>query len=238
MSRLSWAIAVFSVAFAAVHISPILFGVPFPPYPSITIGTVFDLFAPLVMIPLYWLLYRVDQVKTTSGPPAWMGLAFLLLAVLWVEGHGIHHPTNALSLVLKGSGIGDNVNTLNNFYDEVLSHYLWHIGMVGLSALIVYRRWQWPLATRQSSLVLELAAGSLYGFIFFGAVIEGGTWPVGFPFAALFGLFGLVWGWARLRREPLLAFFSIGYLVATAFFIGWAIRWGGFPQFSDVGIIQ
>jgi len=238
INRLSWTVLVFSIAFAAVHGLPLLLGEPFGPYPLITTGAVVDLLKPLVMVPLYWLLYRVDQTRTPGLAPTWSWVAFLVLAVLWVEGHSIHLPTNAISLVLKSEGIDGSTQTLTHLYDEVLSHYLWYAGMVGLSGLIMFRQWQRPSEGERSSLALEAAAGSLYGAVFFGTVVEGGTVPLGLPFAALVTLFGLVWGHKRFRQQPLLAFFFAGYLVATVLFIGWAIYWRGLPQFTEVGIID
>ena len=43
----------------------------------------------------------------------------------------------------------------------------------------------------------------------------------------------------RLTRLgiPLLAFFFIASLVAIVLFSGWSLYWGGFPEFSDVGLI-
>jgi hypothetical protein len=50
-------------------------------------------------------------------------------------------------------------------------------------------------------------------------------------------LFTLVWGRTHLEQKPLLAFFFVSCLVAALFFTGWGIYWGGFPQFSEVGLI-
>jgi hypothetical protein len=238
INRLSWTVLAFSIAFAAVHAIPVLLGKPFGPYPVITTGAVVDLLTPLIMVPLYWLLYRVDQTRTPSLAPTWSWIAFLVFTALWVQGDSIHLPTNAISLVLKSNLISGSTHDLNNFYDEVLSHYLWHTGMVGLSGLIMFRQWQRPFAGERSPLALEAVAGSLYGAVFFGAVVEGGTAPLGLPFAALVTLFGLVWGRKRFRQQPLLAFFFTGYLVATIFFVGWAIYWRGLPQFTHIGIID
>ena len=141
-------ILAFSIAFAAVHALPLLLGKPFGPYPVVTIGSVVDLLTPLVMVPLYWLLYRVDRTRTPALAPTWSWIVFLVFAVLWGQGHSIHLPTNAISLVLKSEGIGGNTQALTHLYDEVLSlydevlsHYLWHAGMVGLSGLIMFRQW-------------------------------------------------------------------------------------------------
>jgi hypothetical protein len=238
IDRVSWTILIFSIAFAAVHALPIWLGESFGPYPAVTIGSVVDLLTPLVMVPLYWLLYRVDQTGTAALVPAWSWVAFLVFAVLWVQGHSIHLPTNAISLVLKSEGIGGVTQGTTHLYDEVLSHYIWHSGMVGLSGLIMFRQWQRPFAGQWAALALEAAAGGLYGAVFFAAVVEGGTAPLGLSFAALVTLFGLVSGSKKFRQQPLLAFFFTGYLVAALLFIGWAIYWGGLPQFTDVGIID
>jgi hypothetical protein len=47
------------------------------------IGDVFDIFTPLVLIPLYWLLFRLDINKTPSLEE---NLIFMVLAAFWVAG--------------------------------------------------------------------------------------------------------------------------------------------------------
>ena len=83
MSRLTRMILVFSLAFAVLFVGPSMLSSQFGPYPLIKIGDVLDLFTPLVLIPLYWLLYQVGQDKR---PGLREGLAFMVLAALWVEG--------------------------------------------------------------------------------------------------------------------------------------------------------
>ena len=64
-----------------------------------------------------------------------MDIAFLVLASLWTMGQGMHLSANSINNLL---GPGDTpVHELVHFYDEVLSHYLWHIGLVGLSILLL-----------------------------------------------------------------------------------------------------
>jgi hypothetical protein len=84
---------------------------------------------------------------------------------------------------------------------------------------------------------LESLAGIIYGFTFFLLIIVRGTAPLGIPFAILVAVFGMLWGRKKLRRQPLLAFFLVSHLIAIILFAGWAIYWGGLPQFSQVGII-
>lgn len=232
MKRLPALILVFSIAFLVFFFGPPLLGKPFSPYPLMAIADVFDILTPLVLLPLYWLLYRLNQKE----PLKLSGIiAFFVFAAFWAEGQGMHLSANSIGHLLKGMENTD-IYRLTYFYDEVLGHYLWHIGVVGLSAVIIYRQWQNPFTEKAPPLML-IIAGVIHGFSFFSIVLEGGTAPLGITFAVLVALFGLIWGRKQMSRQPLLTFFFISYVVALVFFIGWAIYWGGLPQFSEVGII-
>jgi hypothetical protein len=80
-------------------------------------------------------------------------------------------------------------------------------------------------------------AGFVYGFTYFCIFLEGQTVVLGLPFAILITLLTLIWGWRKLAQQPVLAFFFFACLVAILLFTGWGLYWGGFPQFSDVGLI-
>ena len=149
----------------------------------------------------------------------------------------MHLSANSIGHFLKDMA-GSDIYNLGNFYDEVLSHYLWHFGIVGLSALIIFRQWRNPFTEGQAVSWLTIIAGVIHGFTFFVIVIEGATAPLGVPFAVLVTLFGLIWGRKRFIRQPLLLFFFITGAVATLLFAGWGIYWHGLPEFSEVGIID
>ena len=234
MNRLSRLVLIFSICFAVLFISPAIFRKQFGPYPLLKTGDVIDIFTPLILIPLYWLLYQCGHDK---APNLSESVVFLVLAAFWVEGQGMHLSANSIGHLLREM-TGSDASVLTNFYDEVLSHYLWHFGVMGLSTLLILRQWQTPFIGGRAELGLESLAGVIHGFTFFLIVVEAGTAPLGIPFAILVTLFGLVWGRKKLRQQPLLAFFFVTYLVATIFFAGWAIYWGGLPQFSEVGIID
>ncbi len=233
MPRLSHLIFLFGLASAVLFIGPALLSEQFPLFPLMKIGDVFDIFTPLVLIPLYWLLYNLDQNKKLSIRG---GVLFLIFVALWVEGQGMHLSANSIGHLLADTTESD-VYVLTHFYDEVLSHYLWHLGVVGLAALLLIRQWRNPFAENRSSFTLVILAGIIYGFTFFLIIIEGGTAPLGIPFAIVVTLAALIWGRKNLSRQPLLAFFLVSFGVATLLFAGWAIYWGGLPQFSEVGII-
>ena len=160
---------------------------------------------------------------------------FFIFAAFWAEGQGMHLSANSIGHLLTDTQATD-LSKLTNFYDETLSHYLWHFGIVGLSAMLIFRSWTEPALQATKLTWLVYLAGVIHGFTFFAIVIEAGTAPLGITFAALAVLFVLIWGRNKLRH-PITAFFLLSYALALAFFIGWAIYWQGLPQFSQVGIL-
>jgi hypothetical protein len=224
----------FAIAFALFLLGPpFLSKLTFQPYPLMTVADVFDILTPLVLLSLYWLLIRVGQPK----PVNIAGMAiFFVLAALWAQGQGMHLSANSIDHLLKGMENTD-IYRLTHFYDEVLSHYLRDIGIVGLSAFLIYRSRQNPFTERRVGLWSPILAGLIYGFTFFLVVIESGTAPLGVTFAVLAGVSGLIWGRKEMRQCPVATFFFISYIVAALFFIGWGIYWQGLPQFSEVGLI-
>jgi len=235
MKRLSIVALVFSIAFLVFFLGPPFLSMEFGPYPLMRVGDVFDLLTPLVLIPLYLCLYRLGEGRPVSLKG---GIFFVAFAALWVLGQGMHLAANSIGHLLENMR-GIDALTLTGFYDEVLSHYLWHFGIFALSALVIYRHWRAPVAPdRSMPWAPVIAAGVIYGFAYFAAVIEGATTPAGVPFAGIAAVFLLVWGRKSLAREPVLAFFLVAYVLAAVLFLGWGIYWRGLPEFSDVGIID
>lgn len=182
MNKLPWLLLLFALAFAAFIVGPAFLGIQFAPYPLLKVGDVLDLLTPLVLIPLYWLLL---QSASAGAAGLRAGVPFVLLSALWVEGQGLHLGANSIGHLLEGAS-ASAAFTLTYFYDEVLSHYLWQLGIIGLSALLVLHAWRTPPGV-PFRLGLPAAAGALHGFTFFLIVVEGGTAPLGVPFALLFG---------------------------------------------------
>lgn len=143
----------------------------------------------------------------------------------------MHLSANSVGHLLEGMK-GSDVYNLTNFYDEVLSHYLWHLGILGLSAVLIYRQWRNPFTDGRAILWILILAGIIFGFAYFVIVIEAATTPMGVPFAVSAALFILIWGRKKLSQQPLLAFFLVAYLVATALFLGWGIYWHGLPELA------
>jgi hypothetical protein len=225
-------ILVFAIGFAFFILAPAFLGISFPGYPLIHWADVLDLLTPMVLIPIYWLLFTDSGEKARSRG---LVIAFLVLAAVWTEGQGMHLSANSISNLL-GGGL-TVVHNLVHFYDEVLSHYVWHIGIVGLSVVLLLSRVEGGEGAVPVRWGMVIPASVLYGFTFFAAVDEGTTVPVGLPAAVMI----VVGVWLRRRRElrtdSLTAFFFYGYLIALLLLLGWFAYWGGFPEFSETGFI-
>ena len=234
MQSLASLILIFAILFAVFIIAPAFFSGQFASYPLMKNGDVLDLLTPLILIPLYWLLFQIQPQRPASLKEMFV---FLVFAVLWIEGHSMHLVANSIGHQTAINSTNE-VKQLTYFYDEILSHYIWHIGLVGLSALLIYRQWQNPFLKQRSRLNLEITAGIIHGFNYFIDIVESATTIIGVPFAVGVVLFTLIWGRQNIRQQPILAFFFVSYMVACLFFLGWGLYWGRLPEFSEVGIID
>jgi hypothetical protein len=240
MKRLSVLTLVFAALSAVFFLLLIFLRIPFSLYPLVSYQDALDLLTPLVLIPIYWLLF-----KSASGGESNQAeeVAFMVLAALWVLGQGMHLSANSVDNLIEALAKrqvidvrGTDIYSLTYFFDEHLSHYAWHGGVSGLAALLIYREWQRPAGVTTLWWATALA-GVIYGITYFCIVLEGQTVPLGLPFAVVITLLALIWGRRKLGQQPLLAFFFVACLVAALLFAGWGFYWGGFPQFTDVGLL-
>lgn len=223
----------FSVAFVVFMILPSFLSAPLALFPLMKVEDAFTLLTPVVLIPLYWLLLKQAAGDRITGGAM---LLFLILAVLWVDGHGIKLAANSIGRLFNEEGT-DPLAQLTYFYDETLGHYYWHIGLVALSVLLVTLELRNPSVSPVGSLWGLGIAAVLYGLAFFMIVVEGQTGPLGVPFAAVFSVTSVLWARNRFGSKPILTFFFIGYVTALVLFAVWGIYWRGLPEFSEVGII-
>ena len=239
MNRLPILLLTFALSTLVFILAVVFLRFPFAPYPLLSTQDVVGLLPPLVFIPIYWLIFRHAANDTHIGQE----IAFMLLAALWVEGQAVHLAANSINNLigsLARNQILDlkptDVYELAVFFDEHLGHYLMHVGMLGLAALLIYREGRQPMgpATLRWAIVL---AGVIYGIVYFCLFIEGGTVALGLPFGVAVVAFVGVTGRTALAQRPVLAFFSLACLVALLLFAGWGLAWGGFPQFSEVRLL-
>jgi len=241
MKRMSLLTLVFAILSLIFFLVLVFLRIPFSFYSLMSYQDALDLLTPLILIPIYWLLFKYASAKLPSLAEE---LVFLAFAVFWISGHGMHLSANSVNNLAENLArsqdidiLGTNIYRLAYFYDEHLSHYLWHIGILGMVGLLIYREWRYP-AGSQTIWWATLIAGIIYGFTYFCVFLEGQTVLLGLPFALIITLITLLWGRKRLAKQPLLAFFFVSCLVGTILFIGWGVYWGGFPEFSRVGLLQ
>lgn len=232
MKRLPILILIFSIAFAIFILIPGLLNKPFSPYPNLKIADILDLFTPLVIILLYFLLL---QFGSNQIPNFKSMIILIIFAVVWVEGQAMHLAANSIGHWLSDS-MSDEIYQVTYFYDEVLSHYIWHFGVAALSVQLMYRSWRYPFKY-SSRLILETIAAVIYGITIFIMSVEGGTVPLLFPFSVLAVIICSIWGWSKFKHIPVLTFFLLGYAIAAILLSGWGLYWSGFPQFSELGWI-
>ena len=240
MKRLSLLTLVFAVLSVVFFLLLIFFRTPFMLYPLMSNQDALDILTPLVLIPLYWILFKY---ATGEGSSLVEEIAFMVLAAFWVAGQGMHLSANSINNLVAALAkkqvidiTGTSIYQLTYFYDEHLSHYMWHIGVLGFAALLIYREWRRPAGIVTTWWAATLG-GLIYGFTYFCIFLEGQTVVMGLPFALIITLLTLIWGRKKLAQQPILAFFFIACLVAVVLFGGWRLYYGGFPQFSDVGLI-
>lgn len=235
----------FAISFTVFIIAPALLPQPLAAGPAPRLGDVVDMLTPFVLIPWYYWLYRSAEdwaFEPASGPLT--GL-FMVAAILFIYGQGMHLAANSISHFL-GDVPGADAYAITYFYDEVLSHYVWHLGALGFAGVLLWRHYQpvkkgvnmWHIGGRQRRLLGVAAA--LYGLTVALAAIEGQTVLLDLPAAILIAvLFGLFWWRQRhLPGAPVFSFLGMGYIAATVVLAGWGLYWRGFPQFSDLGIIK
>jgi len=240
MKRLSLLTLIFAVLSLVFFILLVFLRIDFPLYPLMSYQDAIDLLTPLVLIPIYWLLFQ----SLASERPRLSGeIIFIILAGLWVMGHGMHLAANSIDNLIDALAKDQIINlkptdvyTLTYFYDEHLSHVIRDIGIVSLAALLIYREWRHPVGA-QTVWWQAILGAILYGFTYFSTFLEGQTVALGLPFAFLVVAFGFLTGIRHLGKRPVLAFFFAACLLAFLLFAGWGLYWGGFPQFSDVGLI-
>jgi hypothetical protein len=249
-ARVGWVALAYGAALAAFIILPALFPSVYGPYRLLRWGDIVDLFTPLVVLPLAWWLFRVAAGERPRG---WETALFVAFAGLWASGQGMHLAANAIGhsveilqpFVDSATGIFKialrDVATLTHDLDEVVSHYIWHIGVLGLAAMTMLRalrgRGRFQLGWRSWG-ALGIGAG-LYGFTFFVAIVEAATTPMTVPGALVLLVGGGTIARGQPAARPVLTFFLVAFSLALVLCFAWAAMNGWqLKEFSQVGIIR
>jgi len=210
----------------------------------ITWGDALDFLTPLAVIPVALALFLKIQaqpsVATRSlGVKVIATTFFILGLILYIEGHGIHLPSNSISRLMDP---GTPVYKAAYLFDEVISHYIWDSGVITISIglILLAAPVSFQPMTGGNYFLIFLGA-ALYGFTYICNGIEGQTVPLTFPTAIIGTVASSILYFKSKkagRANPVLLFFSLGYLVSTILFAYWGISHPGFPEFSAIGWID
>lgn len=187
-----------------------------------------DLFTPIVAMPLLVLAFEL-----TGRVGLRARLVVVVLISIWVAGQGMHLATNALGDLFKAGPERDafyatSVGNLDHWFDEVLSHWLWHVAWLGMLGVLLWigaaGRAMAGRALRIPAVVAGIA-GLVHGFTWFVVTDEGGTWPLALPATAVL----LVLGWLARRRDVdrvISTFIVVGAAVSLVLYAIWIALYG------------
>eukprot|EP01113_Clastostelium_recurvatum_P004683 TRINITY_DN12064_c0_g1_i1.p1 TRINITY_DN12064_c0_g1~~TRINITY_DN12064_c0_g1_i1.p1 ORF type:complete len:280 (+),score=47.31 TRINITY_DN12064_c0_g1_i1:84-842(+) len=236
--------------------------VQFDPLPTLTLADVVDTFAPYPVIPLQLYLYyqcRASEIRSylmyTTGPVyTWLvfeALLYVIFTLCWTNGHGMHLAANSVHNVLdreyfshtivdalKHKSTLVSLHSTIDFWDEKLGHYVWHAGIYGMQAVLV---WSAPIGTTTQSfvdMVLLTVSSFIYGIMLFCAQVEGGSVSTGIPYLVFITSLILRHPWAHIKRSAILLYFGMATILTSGLLAWWGYMNGGeFPEFSDVGLL-
>lgn len=162
----------------------------------------------------YVVVGAAAMALSTAGADRLGWTLFVVSAVAYTQGHGVHLAANSV-----GNAVGGHVAHL---WDEEVSHWIWYAGLSGM-VLVVTRAargleipvWAWVVVV-------------LFAFTWFDNTVEGGVPWLGIVVAAALGGYAL-----RRRLIPVAA----AYTVALVLLGVWGVWHQGFPQFSQLGWI-
>jgi len=212
-------------------------------------GDTLDFLTPFTVIPFAYVLYsRLNRISRSSHSPESSArslniLAKVILAIgflSYVQGHGLHLSANSIARLLQGME-GTNVFKATYLFDEIISHFIWIVGLYLISLGMIILAWRLSFQPLIRKSIVLLSAGTVfYGFTFTVEAIEGQTVIFAFPAAILgfiLALFIYLKEKRELRRNPVLLFFMSAYFLCILLFLFWGISRSGFPQFSELGWI-
>ncbi|WP_203711940.1 hypothetical protein [Asanoa siamensis] len=165
-----------------------------------------------VATPYAFLLPAAVALRRVGGVAARTWLVYLVGAITYVEGHGVHLSANSINNAAPTAAA--------HLWDEVVGHYLWFTGAMLVWAALATGFARHRPAGGPFPALLALAVGVTVAT----NALEGGTALLGLAAAAAFA----VRGW--LTRDRLGRLILIAFVPATLIIIAWGVRNRVFPN--------
>ena len=128
MKRLSLLALIFAILSLVFFLLLVFLRIPFVSYTLMSWQDALDVMTPLVLIPLYWLMYR--SVTSRRGSLT-SEIVFIVMSAFWAMGQGMHLSANSINNLIGYLARDEIIDvhstdlyTLTYFYDEYLSHFL------------------------------------------------------------------------------------------------------------------
>jgi hypothetical protein len=191
----------------------------------------FDLLTPIAVISPLWLAF--DRMTMTRRST----VVILTLAAIWIAAQGLHLGTNAIGDLFDPGPSREAFyqtapGALDLWFDEVLSHWLWHLAWAALLlslAVVAYRVPVGEAAADRRADITAGVGGVIHGLTWMVVTIEGSTSLLGIPTAA--AILGL--GFGLRTRGPTArvvgVFLMASGVVALALYGRYIARYGWPP---------
>lgn len=197
----------------------------------VTFGFLMEFLLLVAAIPLYfmfaWKLFNSMKKKFVKK----ISFIFaMVMATLVIGGTGIHMVANQIHM---------NIDTpMVEFYDEILSHYMLWVGILGLNVFFGVFQDSIPLKKNlgKKEIVVISLSGVLQGIVAALGILE-----------SRFGLWGLIGSFIFLvvihldldtkdyRKYPVFIFYNVALLTIILVILSWVIKYGAFAEPSMVG---
>jgi len=214
--------------------------VPRPSTTTMSLGEIIDIATPIVLVTsLCWLVTEIKRSSQDESPrfsDYWPFSLMIFGTVIGTSGQGMHLSANSLSHFLQLARDGD-IYRLNNLYDSVISHYLWHGGSFLTSFGLALYQFKHPYGGSLPRWLWYILPVFLYSATFTFASIQGETLPILIPFTVI----GLVFFFAMMRKNsistasrPVLVFILSCYILMLLGWLVYALYFQGFPRPLDM----
>jgi hypothetical protein len=164
----------------------------------------------------YAVLLPAAAALVTGGASRWVWAVYLVGAITYAEGAGIHLAANSIGNVDPGTAV--------HLWDEVIGHYAWYTGVV----LVVVALASTFARQAPAGKIGPYALAALVGITHATNSLEGGTVVFGVLAAAVLG------GWGWVTRAGLGRLLLVAYALALLLLAGYGSWHGGFPQPSGL----
>lgn len=171
----------------------------------------------LDLVTPYAVLLPAAATLLAAGASRRLWAVYLVGAVTYAEGHGIHLAANSVAATAPGPTA--------HVWDEVVGHYVWYGGWTAVLATLAAVLARRALPRGPVPYVLALLVGTTAAT----NALEGGTVPLALASAAAF----VTVGW--LTRHRLGRLLAVAYVPTLLILVGYGLWYGGFPQPSQLG---